>query len=362
MRFLISILFLFLVVTRVDASGTKGSLSLLQEENAGKLVPFIPRYNDIIDDVNHDVNDVFVLDLDRITRLRRDYDMDWYVEYCGSPELNISADIAATIEEERCISKLNNLSESELKSLIIYKTNFTDPETVSPQITEKTYEILRDIKDKGVNSKYYAFEDFIYSPDVLLGIIYMKGDSTSDSFYEKIYYEEGRLERLKEEYDFSVLDKRCGDTDKSINFHFCEDDLSSKRIIDQCIYDNYQKACFNGGYVDNESFYQSLVCSCSPEVNNVLMDLSLEEIKSLLVVYANDNSDDYRISYLVYKLSSEEILDSEKYEKILSFVRSKDILPGFVKVISIKQSYINRNFVRVRRLIAILNREQDAPK
>jgi len=92
-----------------------------------RIIPFIPQYNKDISE-SFESEKLIKLDLKRIERLRREYDLDWYHEYCGDPWTRDKEGSSG------CIEKFNNLSEAEAKSLIIYKTNFSDPELVDPEL------------------------------------------------------------------------------------------------------------------------------------------------------------------------------------------------------------------------------------
>ena len=326
-----------------------GLINFSNESLAGlggeKLIPFIPKYNKDISK-SFESERLINLDLKRIERLRREYDFDWHHEYCGDPLTRDKEDSSG------CIEKLNNLNEAETKSLIIYKTNFSDPELVDAVITEQVLKIIEDVRVNEDKGEYGYLSEFVYDKDVLLGVIFLQSTRESISRFKQAYADKKRIERLSEKYDLNVLERRCGKRDYTEHFDSCYD-IGDVDGTPECIVEMHNKFCGPGG--EANPLYYSSICTCSPKLENYFEDLSSEEIRSFLVAYYNDLKGDNRYSaidgYLVQSLSDNFINNPIKSENMMNYYLSEDVLLGLI--ISF-ENYYRRDF-KITSLLHVSN-------
>lgn len=336
-----------------------------QEEFAPKYNKFIAEWEVKDVESNKVSKEIVELDKNRIDRIRREYSLDWYFNYCGDPSDN------GEREDKGCEGKLDNLSDSEERALIIYDTNFLGPDAIDPRLREKVLEIISDVRDNGDKGKYGRQSDFIYSTDVMLGIILMEQTQKSLSEYKWAYakvkylydnteyrklqgklndrervfrmvesdYEKDRINKMKEEYNFEFFYKRCGDRDYGDYFEFCggveedNDDLSGD-AIPPCVQDLRQEKCAKEPasmpYFLDPYYLKSILCVCQPFANNLYQDFSTNELLAIIVTFFNGiypSDDRYEI---IVKNALNLSEKSEVGKRIDALKKSKEVLLGYL--------------------------------
>lgn len=230
----------------------------------------------------------------RIKRLKDSYNLDWYLEYCGDPtakakdlsKMSFFARKAEKKLQKKCRVKLDNLSEQEARSLVIYKTNFAKVGQLDPRINAKILEMIEDVRKNQDKGKYGYLSDFIYSDDVLFGIIFMEQNNISFSEYKRAYYgsreiENARQKALKEKYDIDWIKRECGDDNELEEYIYCSYEVLEGH--DQCTKEMYNRIC-EGNFTTSDIF-----CSCAHNMEIFRTNEAYKSTDTLIGALGNAN-------------------------------------------------------------------------
>lgn len=347
-----------------------GDLQEGKVSSAVKKIEFEPKYKTSLLNLKQtysETNDlskgIEELDRTRILRIKREYSIDWYYKYCGDPRDNSER------EDFKCRFKLENLTEQEERSLLVFKTNFLDSwNSIDPRLNKKVLEIINDVRDNEDKGKYGRQSKFVYSPDVMLGIILMEQSLEVLAEYKWAYakvrylydreefrnirdslssrernlriieskYERERLLLLQSRHNFDLINDRCGDEDYTGYFEaYGEIDERDYHVPD-CIQEYANKI-----YTAKGDYREYTLCTCSPKLSSFVEDLSLADIASVLVAHYNEIYSDARNDVvengIFLDIIGKKDKLSAKESKVVNLYFMKDVLLG--RLISTNNDY-----------------------